>query len=96
MHAGVTEDKAALRLEMAELVISDWQSMLEAFLALPEVAAARTILLFYGVGEPVWLWLMVATILADYGFGLWIEHRAASGRDPKSVLTVAVLPGEEI
>lgn len=51
MHAGVTEDKAALRLEMAELVISDWQSMLEAFLALPEVAAARTILLFYGVGR---------------------------------------------
>ena len=51
MRAGVTEAKAALRREMAKQDIFDWQSMLAAFLALPEVKAARTILLFYGVGR---------------------------------------------
>lgn len=48
-------------------------------------------LLFYGAGEPVFLWLMALTVLADYGFGLWIERRAAGGRSPKPVLFGAVI-----
>ncbi len=48
-------------------------------------------LLFYGVGEPIWLWLMVLTILADYGFGLWVEGRARQGRSPKPILYMAVV-----
>ena len=51
MRAGVTEAKAALRREMAGQVISDWQPMIDAFLMLPEVEAAHTVLLFYGVGR---------------------------------------------
>ena len=47
-------------------------------------------LLFYGAGEPIFLWLMVLTVLADYGFGLWIERTAARGRSPKPVLAFAV------
>ncbi len=48
-------------------------------------------LLFYGVGEPIYLWLMVLTVLADYGFGLWIERRAGRRRSPKPILVLAVI-----
>ena len=51
MRAGVTEAKAALRQQISSLPPVDWQPLLDAFLALPEVKAARTILLFYGVGR---------------------------------------------
>lgn len=51
MLAGVTETKAALRREIAEQEIPDWQPMLDAFLALAEVETAHTVLLFYGVGR---------------------------------------------
>jgi len=51
MRAGVTEAKAALRRQISSLPPVDWQPLLDAFLALPEVKAARTILLFYGVGR---------------------------------------------
>ena len=47
-------------------------------------------LLFYGAGEPVYLWLMVLTILADYGFGLWIETAARRGRAAKPILVLAI------
>lgn len=49
--AGVTEAKAALRRQMAKLPCPDWTPMLQAFRALPELEAARTVLLFYGVGK---------------------------------------------
>ena len=51
MRAGVTEEKAALRREMNALAPVDWQPLLDAFLALPEVESAGTVLLFYGVGR---------------------------------------------
>ena len=47
--AGVTEAKAALRRRLLALPPPDWSPLTEAFLALPEVEAARTVLLFYGV-----------------------------------------------
>ena len=49
MPAGVIEAKAALRRELRERSIPDWEPLLEQFLALPEVKAAHTIMLFYGV-----------------------------------------------
>ena len=49
--AGITEAKAALRRRLEALPPPDWTPMTTAFLALPEVEAARTILLFYGVGR---------------------------------------------
>lgn len=47
-------------------------------------------LLFYGVGEPIYLWLMVLTILLDFGFGLWIGKAAARGGSPRRALVLAV------
>lgn len=44
-------------------------------------------LIFYSWGEPKAVFLFLAVILADYGFGLWLEH---SGRN-KCVLWIAVL-----
>lgn len=53
MPAGVTEEKAALRRQLAALPAPDWEPMLRAFLALPQLKRAKTVLLFYGVGgEP--------------------------------------------
>ena len=51
MLAGVIEAKTALRQRMNSLPSADWQPLLDAFLALPEVKAANTIMLFYGVGR---------------------------------------------
>lgn len=51
MPAGVTERKAALRRQWAQWPVPDWMPLLRAFLALPEVDAARTVLLFCGVGR---------------------------------------------
>lgn len=51
MPAGVTEAKAALRRQMAALSCPDWQPLLERFLALPELVAAHTVMLFCGVGR---------------------------------------------
>lgn len=49
--AGVTEAKAALRRQMAELPRPDWTPMIRAFLELPELETAHVVLLFYGVGK---------------------------------------------
>lgn len=49
--AGATEAKAALRRQMAALLCADWTPLIQAFLALPELKTARTVLLFYGVGK---------------------------------------------
>ena len=51
MLAGVIEQKAALRRQINDLPEVDWQPLLDAFLALPEVEMVRTVLLFYGVGR---------------------------------------------
>ena len=49
--AGITEAKAALRRHLAAQACPDWTPMLRAFLSLPELETARTVLLFYGVGK---------------------------------------------
>ena len=46
-------------------------------------------LIFYGWGEPKYLILMVASILAFYGFGLAIER----GKRKKFWLTLSILTG---
>lgn len=51
MPAGVIEAKAALRRQLAQQPRPDWEPMLQAFLALPELRAAQTVLLFYGVKQ---------------------------------------------
>jgi len=45
-------------------------------------------LFFYGFGEPVYVFLMITTILADYGFGLAIER---SSRRKRLWLMAAVM-----
>ena len=46
-------------------------------------------LVFYGWGEPVYLFLMIATIAMNYLFGLWIS-RCSSSRGAKGVLAAGV------
>lgn len=44
-------------------------------------------LLFYGWGEPLYVFLMIATVVADYLFGLWVS---TSSR-PKAVLCLSIV-----
>lgn len=48
-------------------------------------------LVFYGWGEPVYLFLMIATILLNYGFGLWIHKKQAAGEKGKLPLVLGVV-----
>ena len=48
-------------------------------------------LVFYGWGEPVYLFLMIATILLNYGFGLWIHKKQAAGEKAKLPLVLGVV-----
>lgn len=53
MSTTITEQKDALRRWIKALPCPDWTPLLERFLTLPQVAAAETVMLFYGVGaEP--------------------------------------------
>lgn len=36
-------------------------------------------LFFYAWGEPEFVWIMMASILVNYGFGMWIAHVPATG-----------------
>ena len=47
-------------------------------------------LVFYGWGEPVYVFLMVATILLNYFFGSWVHRRKTAGRNPKGILATGV------
>ena len=64
------------------------------YFAAPPVAR-NTILLvvslvFYGFGEPIYLFLMIFTIVVDYSFGLAIEKTVRRGGSPKGWLVTAV------
>jgi alginate O-acetyltransferase complex protein AlgI len=48
-------------------------------------------LLFYAWGEPVYVLLMIFSILMDYGLGLWLEReKTRPGGHPRLVLVVSV------
>ncbi len=47
-------------------------------------------LVFYGWGEPVYVVLMVATILLNYVFGAWVLKRKEQQKSAKAVLAVGV------
>ena len=47
-------------------------------------------LLFYAWGEPVFVFLMIGSIAANYGLGLWVDSRKRPG-SKKAVLILAVL-----
>ncbi|MBO5939543.1 MAG: MBOAT family protein [Clostridia bacterium] len=47
-------------------------------------------LIFYGFGEPIYVFLMIFTIGADYLFGLSIAKRVRGGASPKRLLWSAV------
>ena len=47
-------------------------------------------LFFYGWGEPVYLLLMIGTILLDYLFGYWVHLRHSQGKSAKLVLALGV------
>ena len=49
-------------------------------------------LVFYGWGEPVYVFLMVATILLNYVCGWWIDSRRSAGKMPKVSWWRAWLP----
>lgn len=48
-------------------------------------------LIFYGFGEPVYLFLMIATVSADYFFGLLIQKASGNKRRARAVLVFAVI-----
>ena len=48
-------------------------------------------LVFYGWGEPVYLFLMVATIAVNYMFGLLIHGRQQRNQSAKGVLIISVV-----
>ncbi len=45
-------------------------------------------LLFYSYGEPEYVFLMIASILANYGFGIWIDKKKRDGKQKKAWLIV--------
>ena len=47
-------------------------------------------LVFYGWGEPVYLFLMIATILLNYAFGAWVHGRHSKGQKAVGVLALGV------
>ena len=47
-------------------------------------------LVFYGWGEPVYLFLMIFTISLNYVFGAWIHGRMTAGKGAKGILAVGV------
>ena len=47
-------------------------------------------LVFYGWGEPVYVLLMVATILLNYAFGAWVYYRRSKEQSAKGVLAAGV------
>ena len=47
-------------------------------------------LLFYGLGEPVYLFLMVFTVVADYIFGLLIQKYIDSRKASRAILVLAI------
>ena len=47
----ITEGKQDLRRRIKQLPRPDWTQLLDRFLALPQVEAAGTVMLFYGVGD---------------------------------------------
>ncbi len=47
-------------------------------------------LVFYGWGEPVYLFLMIGTILLNYAFGAWVYTRQTRGQSAKAVLAIGV------
>jgi len=47
-------------------------------------------LVFYGWGEPVYLFLMIATIVLNYMFGAVIHNRQSRGRSAKAALAMGV------
>ncbi len=48
-------------------------------------------LFFYAWGEPVYVLLMLFSIVMDYGLGLWLEHEKTRGGHPGRVLALAVV-----
>lgn len=48
-------------------------------------------LIFYAWGEPVYLFLMLFSILLNYGFGLWIQNSQDKPKRKKFALTFAIL-----
>lgn len=47
-------------------------------------------LFFYGWGEPVYLFLMIAAIILNYIFGAWVHARHRRGQEARAVLAFAV------
>ncbi len=47
-------------------------------------------LAFYGWGEPVYLFLMIGTIVVNYFFGAWIHTRHSKGSSAKGILAAGV------
>jgi alginate O-acetyltransferase complex protein AlgI len=48
-------------------------------------------LVFYAWAEPMWIFLMIFTALANYGAGIYIERHAATGRAKTGMIAAVVL-----
>lgn len=47
-------------------------------------------LVFYGWGEPVYVFVMIASIAMDYLFGLWLDRERGNGKKAKLIVTLSV------
>ncbi len=48
-------------------------------------------LVFYAVGEPIYLFLMIATITVDYAFGIFIARAGSNRKLAKALLITAII-----
>ncbi len=48
-------------------------------------------LIFYGFGEPVYLFLMISTVGVDYAFGLLVQKNLENRRRARAILAAAVI-----
>ena len=48
-------------------------------------------LIFYAVGEPLYLFLMIATIAVDYAFGIFISRAENNRKSAKALLITAII-----
>ena len=66
------------------LALRRWRQGQNVFLLLASLG-------FYAWGEPWFVLVMIASILANYGFGLWVARAQGRGRSDKPAVLCAVV-----
>ena len=66
------------------LLLRRWRQAQNIFLLLAS-------LVFYAWGEPWFVLVMMLSIAANYGFGLWVARRQSAGTDTKVPVLLAAV-----